>query len=850
MVNLGNAWHIPTNPQPRERGGMRDPVGALVPGMAFTIFSGNQDEGPGGNPGNQLQVGSSVFFKRTIDAAWTEAPMQFWSAADNDKFYAATLAANTFAAGDVVQYYVRIPYSDHDTTFLLANGPVSATTADETAARGAPFTFTVESAAVRGQWGPVFPLPNVAVHASLLPTGQVLIWGRRDQPSQSLDEHFCTPFLWDPETDQVTNTAQPTLADGNTTVNLFCSGHTFLPDGRLMVVGGHLFDSQGLNQACIYDPVANSWIPTAVKDTDHGRWYPTATTLADGSVLVTSGSFLQDGQTPINAIPQVWNDGAWTSHPEFALPPEKASFPLYPRMHVTSSGKVFMTGALAASWTLDLTGAGQWTSSQGRHQGLREYAPSVMYDVDKFIFIGGGNGPNGLAPTAEAETIELQTTPPTWQRAGPMQFARRQHNATILADGTVLVTGGTRGGGGLGGKGFNDLTPGQPVHTAELWDPVSGQWTELAAEQVDRCYHSTAVLLPDGSVLSAGGGEYRPADGPAPNDPLDSHRDGQIFSPPYLFKGPRPHITNAPVTVDHGTTFQVDTEQAADIAKVTMIRLSSVTHSFNMNPRINVLAFEPSAGGLAVTAPATPNVCPPGHYLLFLISKLGVPSVAKVIQVQWAAGGTTAAAAEIASLVAAAPAEAAPPPDAFALQANVLANAAGPAVVVGLLGSCPYGIGACWGGAHEGLTNLHGVQVVDPIPDAENSTARVFLTHEHLPALDQWELDFQQVVNRSYRLRGIEMSLTGTLSAEGGGLVLDGAGQRPPVQLVAMVAADKIQWDHVNGAPKPLDPQEAGAFTNLYTQVANLAQGTAVTVTGPLMETAAGYQLEVRLFTT
>jgi hypothetical protein len=270
-----------------------------------------------------------------------------------------------------------------------------------------------------------------------------------------------------------------------------------------------------------------------------------------------------------------------------------------------------------------------------------------------------------------------------------------------------------------------------------------------------------------------------------------------------------------------------------------------------MNQHINVLAFEPSAGSLTVTAPATPNVCPPGHYLLFLISKLGVPSVAKVIQVQWTPGGTTAAAAKIGPPVAsAAPAGAAPPADAFAVQADVLANAAGPAVVVGLLGTCPYGIGACWGGAHEALATLQGVHAVDPIADAENSTARVFLTHDHLPALDQWELDFQQMVNQSYRLRGIEMSLAGTVSAQGDGLVLDAAGQRPAVQLVAMVAADKIQWDNADGAPKALDPQEAGAFASLSAQVANLAPGKAVTVTGPLKETAAGFRLEVRLFTT
>lgn len=151
MADLGNAWHIPGNPEPRGRGAMRDPVGALFPGTIITIFSGSQHQGAGGNPGNQLQVGSSIFFKRSMDAAWTEIPMTFQSATDNNKYYSGTIPAGTFQAGDVVQYYLRIPYSDHETTFLQANGPGSSTTADETAARAAPFTFTLEASATRGQ---------------------------------------------------------------------------------------------------------------------------------------------------------------------------------------------------------------------------------------------------------------------------------------------------------------------------------------------------------------------------------------------------------------------------------------------------------------------------------------------------------------------------------------------------------------------------------------------------------------------------------------------------------------------------------------------------------------------------
>jgi galactose oxidase len=126
------------------------------------------------------------------------------------------------------------------------------------------------------------------------------------------------------------------------------------------------------------------------------------------------------------------------------------------------------------------TGAGTWTALPNVLQpnGLRDYAPSVLYDVDKVLFAGGGN-----PPTASAETIDLSQAQLAWQATDPMNFPRRQHNATILPDGTVLVTGGTRGGGAPGtAEAFNDLDPGQPVHIAELWDPKTGQWTMLGAE--------------------------------------------------------------------------------------------------------------------------------------------------------------------------------------------------------------------------------------------------------------------------------------------------------------------------------------------------------------------------------
>ena len=316
MANLGNAWHIPGSPEPLRRGGMRDPVGALVADTAITIFSGNQFQG-GGNPGNQLQTGSALFFKKEAETNWRTLPLLFQSAAGNNKYYATTIDRSTFASGDVAQSYLRIAYGDHDTTFVHAKNPVSATTADESIARATPFTFKIESRSQKGQWGPVFQLPNVAIHTHVLPNGLVLMWGRRDNPTDSLDVHECTPFLWNPASGTFTNTPKPTLANG-TKVNLFCSGHAFLPDGRLLVVGGHHFDSDGLSQAVLYDSTTNAWTATAPMTTPLGeevrRWYPTATALPDGRVLVASGSYVDKSRPPglqtiVVDLLQVWDKG-------------------------------------------------------------------------------------------------------------------------------------------------------------------------------------------------------------------------------------------------------------------------------------------------------------------------------------------------------------------------------------------------------------------------------------------------------------------------------------------------------------------------------------------------------------
>jgi hypothetical protein len=198
-------------------------------------------------------------------------------------------------------------------------------------------------------------------------------------------------------------------------------------------------------------------------------------------------------------------------------------------------------------------------------------------------------------------------------------------NATLLADGQVLVTGGTSG------PGFNDVT--RPVYEAELWNPTTESWTTMARESVVRTYHSTALLLPDARVLSSGSGEGGGV------TLANSQLSAQIFSPPYLFNADgtlahRPAITSAPSRLTYGQPFAVQTPDAASVSRGTLIRLSSVTHAFNQSQLIYPLSFSASGSTtLTAVAPQSANLAPPGPYMLFLVNAKGVPSKARMVSV-------------------------------------------------------------------------------------------------------------------------------------------------------------------------------------------------------------------------
>ncbi|MBZ4420126.1 galactose oxidase-like domain-containing protein [Myxococcus sp. RHSTA-1-4] len=434
-----------------------------------------------------------------------------------------------------------------------------------------------------GQWSSVMSWPITATHTHLQPDGKVMFFGE-------FDEGNLPPRRWDPVTNAVTALPHPGY-------NIFCAGHSYLADGKLLVTGGHVRSNVGLNDASLFDPFTSSW--SRLPDMNAGRWYPTNTTLSNGDVMVLSGDM--NGSGDVNTLPQRFLAGSRTWR---NMTTARLALPLYPKMFLAPSGRLFYAGPSRGSRWLRTASTGTWSSGPSSNFGTRSYGPAVYLDARVYV-IGGGD-----PPTATTEVIDLNVDAPSWRYVSSMTIRRRQHNATLLPDGTVLVTGGSSG------SGFDNS--GSPVFHAEVYDPAANRWTRLASNTVYRGYHATALLLPDGRVLSAGG---------------RNRRSAEVFSPPYLFKGARPAVSSAPDTVMPGTTFTVTTPDAARITKVTLIALGSVTHTFDENQRLLTLKFTPGTDSLTVTAPSFNSRAPPGYYHLFLVNDAGVPSVGRRVRV-------------------------------------------------------------------------------------------------------------------------------------------------------------------------------------------------------------------------
>jgi Domain of unknown function (DUF4082)/Domain of unknown function (DUF1929) len=529
------------------------------------------------------------------------------------------------------------------------------------------------SRAIGGEFGPMDFLPLVAVHLSVLPDRRILFWGR-DMLVNTAGEvkqraGSSDAYVWNMANGQM-------LHVPNTRTNLFCSGHSFLPDGNLLVTGGHRsahFDAAGEAHTNIFNYNTSTW--SAGPSMNHGRWYPYNVTINTGEPVIMAGSywaneppFPHDPYNPnvappppasrsilTNTIPQSYTPVQGGGLKELAAP---SSISQYPFLHLLTNGKVFQaqTGFVGSSTPDRLSRlfdpvANIWSdlpSTQKPHA----MGTSAMF-VDDTVMVIGGFG-SSFAPVPDVESINLAVPSPNWTLRESMKFPRVYHTATLLPDGKVLVSGGVACPGSINIQtvnvsGFVTCSAGQ-VLTPELWDPQTGKWTTMNKHSDVRAYHSVAALLPDGRVLVGGGGlpgavgETGLFGAPITNVNQDwarlfGHNSIEIFSPPYLFNAngnpaARPVITSAPpASATYGETFFVGTSGAGLQPKVSLVRLPSVTHGTNQDQRLISIDPLPVSGGIHVTIPTSPSKVPPGHYMLFVLNN-GVPSVAAIVRVQ------------------------------------------------------------------------------------------------------------------------------------------------------------------------------------------------------------------------
>lgn len=559
----------------------------------------------------------------------------------------------------------------------LLSHPGSARLAGAPSGRtAAPQVF---SRADGGEWNAFYNTKDVPVHISLLPDGRLLYWGR-DKEADGWDASgHSNTFTVDPlYLDDISYTAVPSPTPPT---NLFCSGHSFLPDGRLIVAGGHIKDpvepkreAIGDKAINIFDYRTNRWTHMPPdKEMETGRWYPYNVTMPSGDTLIVAGKYRKGTTYPIatddNKEPSLRNlqGNVSTLRQGFSAPRVWT----YPYLSLAPDGRVFIAKPSPAGSTAEMKSLffdpyapnnfdsfGVFTeaaSPASRHwEGT-----SVMYAPGRMLLIGGSQADLGRsANVAAVESIDLNQPTPVWGPISSMAQPRQFPTATLLPDGKVLVTGGTS----CGGVNRLDCGPNSAVQTPELWDPAnpSQGWRQMnpTTSSVPRVYHSVALLLPDARVLVGGGGLPAAAGeqalsgaicaGTGPDDTEEcrrlGHKNVEIFSPPYLYnsdgsEATRPSIVTAPESLAYGQLAQVGlgNVSASEIGKVVLIRLPSVTHTYNQDQRRVELNYSVVSSDLInVTAPPSPVSCPPGPYMMFVIARnnnRNTPSVARIVRV-------------------------------------------------------------------------------------------------------------------------------------------------------------------------------------------------------------------------
>ncbi len=456
-----------------------------------------------------------------------------------------------------------------------------------------------------GQWGPVEDWPLVGIHTALTSDGNVLTYGT------NADGTLTGGYLYDvwtpgPEAAQGHNTqANETGSD------LFCNLQlTQAETGQILMFGGDQWTGSGdlaNDDINAFDPVTESL--TTLPGMNRERWYGSGTTLPDGSF------YLQGGTGGFDR-PEIWTAERGAE----LLPFYTFGIDIwYPRNFLLPDGRIFGFDIGGRMYIIpaDLSRLDR-VGSIFMPPNARGSA-AVMFEPGKILEFGGD--------TTVAYVIDATGETPVVTPTGSLAHERAWVNAVILPDGRVLAIGGA--------DKDAQQNPDDPIESfgvhyeAEIWDPNTGLWTEVAPNAEERLYHSTALLLPDGRVLSAGGG----APGPVTNV------TAELYHPSYLVAadgGPTPRLSIESISdssVDVGDSITLTVDQPAEVQRVTFVKSGSGTHSVDMDQRFLEGDFTVQGDEVVVTLTDNAAAMPPGTYLLSVLDENDIPSVSELVTV-------------------------------------------------------------------------------------------------------------------------------------------------------------------------------------------------------------------------
>lgn len=523
--------------------------------------------------------------------------------------------------------------------------------------------FVSDDPIIKGYWEPIkYRFKSLPVHIALLHTGQVLGFGGSGNDPDFLDNPFPAE-IFDPGDIGHDNGRVYAVSNDGIEGDLFCAGHTFLPDGKLLVNGGtYKYDGttfglpippfSGLEQTYIFDPKKLTW--SRKSDMKHGRWYPTSIMIPDGKIITLAGLTKKIPWAFLREI-EVYDEqkNKWE-----ILKGADRWLPLYPRLHLLPNGMILFAGSYNTHYTfpfsvrafpsalLDIYN-NKWKNIGLPKDLRREEGTTVMLPLDppdynaKVLLIGGGT-PQGKDTISKVEVLDFSKSEPNYEEFPSLNYPRYYVYATILPDKTILVLGGTTK------KEHHTKTDKERDHNHEnssdiIHDPNAVlipelldlnqnnktknlSWIKMAKMKLDRLYHSNAILLPDGRVMTCGSNPER----------KENELRIELYHPPYLFKGERPQINKVPEKLNYGDYFDIETSYADKIKSVVLIRPSVTTHCVNVEQRYVGLEFNrnnTNSNILTATLPSNKNLIPPGYYMLFIVDENDIPSIAKFVLV-------------------------------------------------------------------------------------------------------------------------------------------------------------------------------------------------------------------------